>query len=282
MEDVTAAFALEEPSVVIDLRLRTALTKRLTSSSVDVRLTSKLTSTTLENRRLTLRTSTSGSFRFDKAVNATGFQALVPIAFEEHLPLHTEVLYQVCLGLIYIDTCPSEKPISRIVMDGWFPCLMPMVTNDEQPQREYTVTHGIHTIMASCRQPHDAEALLQSLTDGEVEFKVRASTEMEMKRFWPEFSHRFEYVGWKGVVQAKLNTRSEFRSSVTFEHNGVMYVFPSKISNVLDAFDETKALLTGIGCIERNETRYPIGGVLETSVHELRESPRRAEEIPVT
>ena len=277
MANVTAAFDLKEPCVAIGARLRTDLNERLASSFVDVRLSSEITRIRSENGDIILSTPTCRSVHFDKVVNATGYQSLLPAVLEEHQPLTAEVYYQVCLGLTYIDQSPSAKPISKIIMDGWFPCLMPMITDDEQPQRKYLVTHGCYTTMTSFRKPDKAKAMLQSLTDEFVQSCVRTPTEKEMTRFWPEFTHRFKYVGWRGVVQAKLKTRSEFRSAVTFEHDGIIYVFPGKISNVFDAYDETQALLSGSGCVEKDGIRYPSNGVQALSLSELKEGPEAGE-----
>ncbi|KAL8724179.1 MAG: hypothetical protein Q9166_008095 [cf. Caloplaca sp. 2 TL-2023] len=277
LNNVSAAFELDEPSIVIGSKLRAVFAQRLASSSVNIQLGCEVTSTVLENGRIALRTSSGALFGFDKVVNATGFQSIIPTVFEEHLPLHAEVYYQVNLGLHYNDRRPSEKPISRIIMDGWFPCLMPLITDDKRPQTKYVVTHGLHTIMASCRRHEDAEEQLRNLTDDEVESTVKTLTENEMTRFWPGFRDRFEYIGWKGVSQAKLKTHSEFRSSLTFEHAGVIYVFPGKISNVFDAEDETNILLAGFGCIEKNGIRYASSGVLAKAERELQERPRAGE-----
>ncbi|KAI4258500.1 MAG: hypothetical protein L6R42_005057 [Xanthoria sp. 1 TBL-2021] len=276
LKEVSAAFKLDEPSVAIGSKLRVAFAERLASSSVEIHLGCEVTSTVLENARIALRTATGASFWFDKVVNATGFQSMIPRAFEENLPLHAEVYYQVNVGLHYVDRYPSGKPISRIVMDGWFPCLMPLVTDDERPQTKYVVTHGSHTIKALCRRQEAAQEQLESLTDEVVESTMKIPAEKEMIRFWPGFGDRFEYVGWKGVSQAKLKTRSEFRNSLTFEHGGVIYVFPGKISNVFDAEDETKSLLAGIGCTERSGIRYALSGVLAKASRELQERPRAA------
>ena len=75
-------------------------------------------------------------------------------------------------------------------------------------------------------------------------------------------------------MQAKLKTESEFRSSVTFEQDGVIYVFPGKISNVFDTEDETKILLARVGCLERNGIRYTTSGVLAKATRELQERLR--------
>ncbi|KAL8787180.1 MAG: hypothetical protein Q9195_007871 [Heterodermia aff. obscurata] len=271
MTNVTAVYDLQEPCVAIGARLRLGLNERLASSSVNVRLSCEITSIRSENGRMILSTSNCNSLHFEKVVNATGYQSQLPAALEERQPLHAEVYYQICLGLIYTDKNPSAKPISKIIMDGWFPCLMPMITDDEPAQSKYLVTHGYYTIMASYSKPDQAEAMLQSLTDEYVQSHVKTPTEEEMARFWPEFTRRFEYVGWRGVVQAKLKTRSEFRSAVTFEYDGIIYVFPGKISNVFDAYDETQALLSGNGCVEEAGIRYPSSGVLALATSELKE-----------
>lgn len=135
----------------------------------------------LEKARIALRTATGISFWFDKVVNATGFQSMIPRAFEENLPLHAEVYYQVNVGLHYVDRRPSGKPISRIVMDGWFPCLMPLLTDDERPQTKYVITHGSHTITASCRRQEAAEEQLESLTDEVVESTMKIPIEGDDK-----------------------------------------------------------------------------------------------------
>ncbi|KAI4131361.1 MAG: hypothetical protein LQ338_001246 [Usnochroma carphineum] len=273
MENVTATFDLEEPSVVIGQRLRTAFVERFLSSSVDIHLACEITSLVPEDDRFTVRNLKGNTFRFDKVLNATGYQSLIPAAFEKHFPLHAEVCFQVCLGLTYIDQCPTARPISRIVMDGWFPCLMPMITNDERPYIKFVATHGQHTIVGSCRSLVEAEELLQRLTDQDVDARVREPTEREMTRFWPDFTQRFVYSGWQGVVQAKLKTRSEFRSAVTFEKDRIIYVFPGKISNVFDACDEIKKLLAGVEWTEKNGVRYASDGILAKSIEELKERP---------
>ena len=277
MEEVNAAFDLDEPSVVIGSRLQEAFARRLVSSSVSVHLSSGVRMIDRENGHLIIRTLSGSSYRADKVVNATGYQSLIPKNLKEDLPLHMEVYYQACLGLIYNDIRPSEKPISRIIMDGWFPCLMPMIMEEGQSVRQYMITHGLHTIMASCRSLTDAEGVLQKLTEDSVEATVKEPTEREMRRFWPGFSERFKYNGWKGVVQAKLKTQSEFRSSLSFEHSDIIYVLPGKISNVFEVYDETKLLLTKEKCIKKNGIQYVDDGVLAKSMGELMKQPRKDE-----
>ncbi|KAL8752514.1 MAG: hypothetical protein Q9184_005703, partial [Pyrenodesmia sp. 2 TL-2023] len=273
LDHVSAAFKLDEPSIAIGSKLRAAFAHKLASSSVEIRLGCEVTSTVQDNGRVALRTLTGAWSYFDKVVNATGFQSMIPADFEETLPLHAEFYYQVLLGLHYVDRRPSEKPISRIVMDGWFPCLMPLITDDKRPQTKYVVTHGLHTVVASCRRQEDAEEQLESLTDEMVESMAKTPTEKEMIRFWPAFRDRFKHIGWKGVSQAKLKTETEFRSAITFERGGVIYVFPGKVSNVFDVEDETKVLLSGNGYTECNGIRYASSGVLAKATKELQTRP---------
>src|SRR5690606_32930840 len=92
---------------------------------------------------------------FDKVINATSYQAFQPELAD--FPFDVEILYQPCLALLYKDTAPSALPFSFIVMDGWFPCLMPYISNKEPANptqldsfhRNYILTHGKWTIMGT-------------------------------------------------------------------------------------------------------------------------------------
>lgn len=105
LKEISAAFKLDEPSVAIGSKLRLAFPERLASSSVEIHLGCEATSTVLEYTRIALRTATGASYQFNKVVNTTGFQSIIPRAFEENLPLHAEVYHQVNVGLHYPDRC---------------------------------------------------------------------------------------------------------------------------------------------------------------------------------
>lgn len=272
-----AAYNLDEPSAVLGGRLRDHLRIRLAEAGVEVRLGCRVLETVAVagGHRLVL----AGGVRLDvqRVINATGYQALVPPALDE-MGLDMQVVYQVCLGLHYQDSRPAAKPISFIVMDGWFPCLMPRVETHESNPRNYVLTHGSYTILGSFATVEAAEALLETLDDGFVEAQIRPRAEQEMCRFWSVFLPRFSYTGWKGVVLAKMKTRSEFRSSVVFEQGGLIHVFPGKITNVLQAADEVLALLADQQCREHGGFRYVEGGVLDRARQEIRSKPLAGEQ----
>lgn len=83
---------------------------------------------------------------------------------------------------MYKDTKPGNKPFSFIVMDGWFPCVMPTV-KDETFDNTYILTHGCYTIMASSQTPYHAQAILDSYTDEFINDGSRLSCEEDMKRY---------------------------------------------------------------------------------------------------
>ena len=132
----------------------------------------------------------TGLLDADFVVNATGYQSLTPNLTVEARPLGFDVVYQACIAFRYEDTAPGEGPLSFIVMDGWFPCLMPNIDDgpvacDQQPRengyskgqphsaeagsisrlsspsrRHYILTHGSYTILGSFPRPEQAQHLL--------------------------------------------------------------------------------------------------------------------------
>ena len=273
-----AAFNLDEPSVVLGDRLRRFFRDKLAAAGVQVQ-TGFIVEKIIRSAGQSLVYRDDGScLAFDLVINTTGFQSLLPAFFERDFPFDVEVVYQPCLALCYEDQQPSEKPLSFIVMDGWFPCLMPAVTTQGPYPADYILTHGSYTIMGSFSTAREADALLEELTDDFVASTVKALTEAQMCRFWPGFLQRFHYAGWKGSVLAKLKTRSEFRSAITFEQEGVIYVFPGKVSNMFNAADEVLALIANQRCINQNGFRYVEDGVLDIACREIQQKPGVGEE----
>jgi hypothetical protein len=211
---------------------------------------------------------------FDKVINATSYQAFLPNPSD--FPFDMEVVYQPCLALIYEDQTPGIRPFSFIVMDGWFPCLMPYVTRaevDGTPFKNYILTHGKWTIMGSFKAISDAKDVLGKLDDAFIVDKIKEHAEKEMRRFWPAFEERFKYIGWKGEVLAKLKTKKEFRSAVTYEKDNIIHVMPGKVSNIFDVEHEVCSLLKKENILVRNGYSYVQGGVLDEACIEIAEKP---------
>jgi len=74
--------------------------------------------------------------------------------------------------------------------------------------------------------------------------KLRPLFEKDIKKFYPGFADRFDFVGADTGIGAKFRTQSDFRTAVTFQKNGMIYVFSGKVNNVFDAADEIARLLT--------------------------------------
>lgn len=274
-QSLQSAFALREPSVALGERLRRYFCARLSAAGVEVRCRSSVDRVITRHTDYELMLEQGECVTVDKVINCTGYEALLPDAASSALGL--EVVYQVCLGLRYRDLQPGQRPISFIVMDGWFPCLMPVVTDHRACFHDYLLTHGSYTILGSHPTARAARTMLDGLDATFVERHIKPLAEYEMTRFWPAFAKRFAYAGWKGAVQAKLRTRSEFRGAMVFEHAGVVYVFPGKISNVFQAADEVQALLAGASSTVANGVAYVTGGVTAQAWPEIMDCPQAHE-----
>ncbi|KAF2160948.1 hypothetical protein M409DRAFT_59475 [Zasmidium cellare ATCC 36951] len=270
--DLEVAFDLPEPSVAIGSILRRHMKRRLEDAGVSVRLGVEIRDVKYLPTGRSEVVSGDGSFveTADWVINATGFQSLL----SQVMPQALELVYQVCVGFDYEDTQPGDKPFSFIVMDGWFPCLMPCIDEVRAP-KDYVLMHGSYTILGSYGEPQSAWSLLASLnSDDKVMPRLLKATESEMGRFWPEFENRFQYKGWHGTVLAKPRTHCEFRSSLVFAKDKVIHVVPGKISNVFNAYDEVVQLMDAErnpskALQDENRFQYACGGALDVSKHEL-------------
>ncbi|KTD37708.1 FAD dependent oxidoreductase [Legionella nautarum] len=267
-EHLISAVSVEEPSIEIGAQLREKFRKYLDDADIPVVCNFEVQS--IEKTTSKIKVSNGNrTEEVDLVINATSYQNFLP---EEPFPFNMEVAYQPCIALSYKDTTPGVKPFSFIVMDGWFPCLMPYVT-EEPHTNEYILTHGKWTIMGSFAKASEAHELLSSLEDKIIEEKIKPWCEQEMVKFWPEFAHRFEYTGWKGSVLAKLKTDSEFRSAVTFEKDGIIHIIPGKVSNIFDVEREVFMLLQQLNVKEVQGYRYVQDGVLATCLGEITKKP---------
>lgn len=284
--NLQSAFDIEEPSILVGDPLRRYWNARLSEAGVNIIRRARIHNLTKIKDKVIVR-GDSCSAIFDYVVNATGYQALLPPP-EERLPLNLDIIYQPCLALIYVDKLSpvmSLPPFSFIVMDGWFPCIMPWIGGEERDAyRKYIVTHGKYTIMGSFNTPEEAHGCLAKVATAErdekfVTTQIQEKCEVEMARFWPLFGvcmpgsteRRFQCVGWQGSVLAKIKTNREFRSAVTFEKDGVIYVIPGKVSNIFDAGDEVAALINKQNVLQEGSYRYIRNGILHGAMAEISE-----------
>lgn len=273
-DNVLVAYDIDEPSIAVGARLRETFRQYLDSEQIPV--------ICKYNVKKILKVE--GKFRitngvvyedFDHVINATSYQSFIPKA--PGFPLEMEVVYQPCLALIYVDKKPEALPVSFIVMDGFFPCLMPYQDtrhDDGKLDNTYIMTHGKWTILGSYAQPKEAHQALTSVDSLLVRGTIRRCSEEAMVQFWPEFRDRFQFVGWKGAVLAKMRTGPGFRGSVAFASKGIIHVFPGKINNVFDAEREVLQLLKNEDVLQKDDYQYVRNGVLDLSLHEIVEKPR--------
>lgn len=277
-QGLISAYNLDEPSVAIGDRLRNTFKEKLGRAGIYVHLNA--TVDRIIHTEDTNRIQTGdGQYVFDVVINATGYTSLLPQNIADALPVDIGITYQTCIALVYEDQQPQEKPLSFIVMDGWFPCVMPAIDTNEPLQKKYILTHGSYTILGSFDRHEEGQELLDSLDEEAIAARIKPHCEREITRFWPGFLDRFQYRGWKGSVLAKLKTTSEFRSSLTFEKDGVIHIFPGKVSNVVTAAEEVVPLINDIarrrhGVVrEWNGVRFTVSSAFHTHSKEIGDKP---------
>jgi len=281
-KEIHTAFDIDEPSAILGEPLRQFFEKRLAERKVKIRYNFRVTDIKKQSGKImitgvdkkSMKEKGAETYLFDHVINATSFQSLLP---KEPLPFRMKIIYQPLLALKYEDQSPGEKPISFITMDGMFPCIMPRIeTSDSKAEiRNYIVTHAKYTTVGSYENAQKAYEIYSLINDNFSNEKVRKQAEEHINRIWPLFSKRFKYKGWTGTVLGKIRTSREFRASVTFQstENGVIYVFPGKITNVFNAENEALKLMKNIKGIQTSIEgyRYVAEGILDEAKKEITE-----------
>ncbi|KAL4887847.1 hypothetical protein BDV59DRAFT_196939 [Aspergillus ambiguus] len=222
LENLKAAYDLDEPCAVLNPALRDYFMARLTHIGVKLYLGAYVTDLKPLSFGIEVCLRSGERHMFDRIINATAYTSLLPDIIHEDPPIAMTVVYQVCIAFEYLDLQPGDGDISFIVMDGWFPCLMPVFA-DKSSTARYVLTHACHTNLATFERPDDAQAFLSHVKAHEIERTIKQRVEQEISRFWPSFLKRFQYCGFRGEIMAKLRTEGEFRSSFVFERDKIIY-----------------------------------------------------------
>lgn len=287
-ENLLTAFNIDEPSIVVGDLLREQLNKYLKDAKVKVVYNFNVRELVRQdNKTLVMGDKTACAGKFDYVVNTTSFQALLPPP-QATLPFGIQIRYQACLALVYEDRATrlmSIPPFSFIVMDGWFPCMMPYIGQKEekadQTDRQYILTHGKFTIMGSFDTVSEAWDCLGKINDQFISTYVQPSCEKEMSRFWPPFgmnipgteNRRWKFVGWKCRVLGKPVSDVEFRLGFTVQETQTrtIHVFPGKVPDIFHAGDEAQKLIEDDAKQIRQEGhfRFVKGGILDSGISEL-------------
>ncbi|KAL5333210.1 hypothetical protein BJX70DRAFT_406475 [Aspergillus crustosus] len=270
--ELEVTYKLDEPCSVPNPYLKTYFREKLSSAGISIRLNDQVTGVRREGNRHRISTSTRYEAVFDKVVNPTGYTSALPDGLLDNLPIKLDIRYQACIALSYTDQSPDDSQISFVVMDGWFPCLMPCL-GDPSSRGEYVLTLGAYTILGSFDSASQANSCLSDMAPDFVASHIRPKIEEQMERFWPGFTERCKYKGWKGSVMPKLVTDTESRSSVVFQADGVIYIFPGKISNVMEAADEVFSLIDGTDVIHASGFGYARDSELNRSRTEIEKCP---------
>ena len=268
-QGLICAANLDEPSIALGQRLRERFRTLLIQEGVNILCGVTVISVENNEEDHVVIHLDNNDIICDRVINATGYQAIHHQSIES--PLNIQVAYQPCLALTYRDKKPEERPFSFIVMDGWFPCLMPYVTGEYEQYDQYILTHGKWTIMGSFDTPEKANKILKSLSNEYIEAEIKTRCEEEINRFWPKFADRFEFLGWKGSVLAKINTKSEFRSAITYAEKNIIHIIPGKVTNIFDVENEIQCLLDNAEIITQGAYSYVRNGIFDKSIQEVHE-----------
>lgn len=267
-----------EPSISLGKRLRLRFKDYLAQYDIKFLFNANITRLNINNHQVTVCSGERIVNVFDLVINTSSYQSEQLILNKVQLPFQPK--YQTCMGLLYQDKlADNTKPFSFIVMDGFFPCIMPYADEPDAVNansKKYLLTHGQWTNLGTFDNPADARLLLNSITANDIAF-IKSKCEEAISRYWPMFKDRFQYLSWKGTVLVKLLTDVEFRSAVTYaENKQIIHVVPGKVTNIFDVEEEIYKLinLNEQEIIQKEGYYYVKNGVLDDAMTEITKKPK--------
>lgn len=274
-ENLSAAVKIKEPSIISGEKLSEIFKGYLENAGVKIKYNFEVTKLEKQPNNKILVGNDKETEEFDHVINATGFMSLLPSL--ANLPNGMEIVYQVCLALVYKNKKPAEVPFDKFtVLDGFNPCYLPR-NNDNN---EYILTHAKLT-NSSFSTPDEAREKLKSYEENDeyITEYVKPECEREMYKYFPEFKNLFEYLKYIGVVIPKMITQSEFRSGIVFKdlENGIIYIFPGKISDIFFIASEILSLVKNENIIKAGNYGYVKNGTFDKGMQEIQKKPQGEE-----
>lgn len=300
--NIQALADIPEPSIKVGRGLAGYFEKKLKSADVKIEYGHKVKSVERAElndhsikSRATIEAKVTGTSPskseilnedYDYVINATNYQSIKPNKNAD-TALPFAVVYQVCLAIVVEDTKPtSEKPFSKIIMDGFNPCLMPIVEYDNEKDQQaakkpqqYILTHGKYTIGGSHPTPEAAQQQLEMFTDQYMKKHVLPLCMEEMERYMPGFQGRFKVKGFRKAVLTKPVANTEYRGALIFRNyaTGLIEVIAGKVSNIFDAAREVLALISAnqnndqkmIKSDQAKNYSYLVGGTFDSAQGEF-------------
>lgn len=281
--NLQSAFNIEEPSILLGNSLRENFEIYLQDAGVKVLCGTKVNKLIKkkDNKILVVGEKDVSLGVFDNVVNATDYQSLLSPP-ETPPPFELDIIYKLCIVPVYKDLLSevlSLPPFSFTAMDERSTCITPYITNEEvdNTYRKYFVMDNKYTIIDSYKTIEEANSCLAKIDEEFVKAHVQPKCEAEMQRVWPRFGaflsnsteRQFQFVDWKSVVIAEINTNPKLSSGATFARDNIVYVIPGKVNNIFDVAREALALINGKNVLQQGEYQYIKNGVLYNAVSEI-------------
>lgn len=266
---------IKEASIKGGSELDAFFAEKLKEAGVEIRYNTKVDELIPENNQVKVRIGDTIEIG-DHVVNATSFQALLPPQ-DEPYPFGMQVKYQACMILLYKDKSPtSDKPFSFIAMDGAYPCIMPygygrLSHSEKSPL--YMLTQGKYSILGSKNTPKETYELIEKFNalPKTMQEKYFEQFEDSISLFLPHFNTRFEYYDYKIFNLAKVQSNTEFRTTVAFSREGITYIFPGKINDIHTISKDVKAIIEEKNIARKGTYIYHKGSFLDEAKEELQE-----------
>jgi len=204
-------------------------------------------STAVQNLSHTAGSPSINGQRFDWVINCTNFQ--------EHTQgmLSNFITYHPYIKLLYTEKKRRVNPLHLTVLDGNFCSFEPLLFSDpnelqifdglhlhafNQDEPLYSFTHKKFSQCGglACKSVDIAKIHLSKYSGYRVKEELRPLFEQDIRRFYPNFSREFEFVGYSSSIITQVSSRDVFRGCVLRpEGTKVLHVYSPRLTEIFDA-----------------------------------------------
>jgi hypothetical protein len=185
--------------------------------------------------------------KFDWVLNCTNFQQ------HTHGMLSSFITYHPHIKLLYTEKSRRTTPLHLTVLDGNFCSFEPLLSSNpselqifdglhihafNKDMRLYAFTHKKYSQCGglACRSMDIAKVHLNKYNGYRVKEELRPMFEQDMRRFYPNFSREFEFVGYSSAIITQVTSRDVFRGCVLRpEGTKVLHVFAPRLTEIFNA-----------------------------------------------
>ena len=155
-----------------------------------------------------------------------------------------DVIYELCLMLVYEDIDSSKPPLALTIMDGDLCSMYPLRSSEYDESKAYVSLSSVkHTPLIKCKTVEELMKFENELDIDKILQEKRPFFEQEISKFFPVFKKRYKFVTSYFSYKTKPNDNSDTRECFVDNVGKVINIWSGKINSIFDAEEKVGKII---------------------------------------